>query len=146
MSFSNTFETALLGLIFNNAAIANLGDATGPTGSASAGNLFISLHSADVGEAGNQSSSELAYTGYARVPVARTSIGWTISGSSVINAAQIQFPQCTGGIGNASHFAIGCAVSGAGSVVLKGALSSTLAISSGITPLFAAGALSATLD
>lgn len=146
MSFSNTFETSLLGLIFNNAAIANLGDTAGPSGSAAAGSLFISLHSADVGETGNQSTSELAYAGYARIPVARTSAGWTITGSTVVNAAQIQFPQCTAGLGNASNFAIGCSASGPGVVVLKGALSSTLAISSGITPLFAAGALSATLD
>jgi hypothetical protein len=146
MSFSNTFETALLGLIFTNAAIANLGDVTGPTGSIAAGSLFISLHSADPGEAGNQSTSELAYTGYTRIPVARTAAGWTISGGTVTNTAQIQFPQCTGSLGNASHFAIGCAATGAGTVVLKGALSSTLAISTGITPLFASGALSATLD
>ena len=146
MSFSNTFESALLGLIFNNAPIANLGDAAGPSGSAAAGSLFISLHSTDPGEAGTQSTAELAYTGYARIPVARTASGWTISGGSVTNTAQIQFPQCTGGLGNASHFATGCAATGAGTIVLKGALSSTLAVSSGITPLFAASALSATLD
>jgi hypothetical protein len=146
MSFSNTFETALLGLIFTNAAIANLGDATGPTGSAAAGSLFISLHSADPGEAGNQSTSELAYTGYARIPVARTAAGWTIAGPTVTNAAQIQFGLCTGGSAIATHFAIGYALTGAGTVVLKGALASPLSVSTGITPLFAAGALSATID
>ena len=146
MSFSNTFETALLGLIFNNAALANLGDATGPTGSTAAGSLFISLHTADPGEPGTQSTSEIAYTGYARIPVPRSPEGWSIAASTVSNTAQIQFPQCTAGAANASHFAIGYAVSGLGTIILKGSLSSTLAISTGITPLFAAGALSATLD
>ena len=146
MSFSNTFETALLGLIFNNTAIATLGDAAGPSGSVTPGTLFISLHSADVGEAGNQSTNELTYTGYARIPVTRSSAGWTISGPSVNNTAQIQFAQCTTGAATVTNFAIGCSATGPGTVVLKGALSSTLAISSGITPLFAPGALSATLD
>ena len=146
MSFSNTFETALLNLIFNNSALANLGDATGPIGSTAAGSLYISLHSADVGEAGNQSTTELAYTGYARIPVARSSAGWTVSGPTVTNTAQIQFGICTAGAASATNFAIGYGATGSGTVVLKGALSSPLSISTGITPLFAAGALSATID
>jgi hypothetical protein len=146
MSFSNAFETELLDLIFTNSAIANLGDAGGPQGSSTAGNLYISLHTSDPGEAGSQTTNETAYTSYARVAVARSGAGWTVSGNQVSNAAQIQFPQCTGGSSTVTHFAVGYDSAGAGVVVMSGALSSSLAVSNGITPLFAASALTATLD
>ena len=73
MSKGDTFENDLLKLIFQAVAIANLADnaATGPLT-----NLYVSLHTADPGEAGNQSTSEATYTGYARVAVARTAGGW----------------------------------------------------------------------
>ena len=69
MSKSNTFETELLALIFNATAIADLAenDATAPLT-----NLYVALHTADPGEAGVQNTSETAYTGYARVAVARS--------------------------------------------------------------------------
>ncbi len=67
MSLSNVSETALLALVFNNTSWANVGDATGLVGSTAAGSFFIALHTADPGEAGNQSTSEANYTGYARV-------------------------------------------------------------------------------
>lgn len=146
MSMSNASETALLNLLFNNAAWAQVGDASGLQPSAVAGNYYIALHTADPGEAGNQTTNEIAYTGYARVAVARTAGGWTITGATVSNTAQVQFGQCTGGSGTASHFSIGLAGSGAGVVLLKGALASSLAISNGITPLFAAAQLTATVD
>jgi hypothetical protein len=78
MSASNTTETNLLLLLFNNSNWANLGDATGVRGSTTAGSLYISLHTADPGEAGNQSTSEATATGYARQPVARSSAGFTV--------------------------------------------------------------------
>ena len=146
MSMSNASETALLNLLFNNLAWANVGDASGLQPSAAPGSYYIALHTADPGEAGTQSTSEIAYTGYARVAVARSAGGWTISGAQVSNTGQVQFGQCTGGSGVASHFSIGLASSGAGVVLLKGALNSSLSISNGITPLFAVGTLTATVD
>jgi len=47
----------------------------------------------------------------------------------VENAALVQFPQCTGSSGTATHFAIGTDSSGTGQIVLSGALTSSLAIS-----------------
>ena len=44
MSKSNSFETAILGLIFNNTDIAGIGDAGGLQNSAAAGSLYVSLH------------------------------------------------------------------------------------------------------
>jgi hypothetical protein len=146
MSKSNTFETDLLTLIFNNTDAALIGDATGLRGSSVAGSLYVSLHTADPGEAGNQTTNECAYTSYARVAVARSGSGWTISGNAVTNAALVQFPQCTGSSETATHFAIGTASTSTGKILYKGALSASLAISSGIQPQFGATTLSGTED
>ena len=146
MSMSNAAETALLSLLFNNSAWANLGDASGLQPSATAGSLFVALHSSDPGEAGNQSTNEISYTGYARVAVARNSGGWTVSGNTVSNTALVQFGQCTAGTATATHFSVGVASSSTGQILCSGALSASLAISNGIQPQFAASALSATAD
>lgn len=93
MSKSNAFETALLGLLFENTAIANLGDAGGLRASATAGSLYFSLHTADPGEAGDQTTSECTYTSYARVAVARSSAGFTVTGNTIAVDADVVFPQ-----------------------------------------------------
>jgi hypothetical protein len=146
MSKGNTFENDLLLLIFNNTDAALIGDATGLRGSSTAGSLYVSLHTGDPGEAGNQTTSECAYGSYARVAVARSGSGWTVSGNTVTNAALVQFPQCSSGSETATHFAIGTASSGTGKVLYKGALSASLAISSGIQPQFGAGELDGSED
>jgi hypothetical protein len=131
MSKSNAFETALLQLIFNATAIADLAenDATSP-----ATNLHVSLHTADPCEAGTQSTNEIAYTSYARVAVARTAGGWTVSGNTVQPAANIDFPAGTGGSGTATHFGIGVASSGAGVLLYKGAITPNIVCGDGVTP------------
>lgn len=143
MSKGNTFENDLLLLIFNGTAIGNIAD---NAASSPLTNLQVSLHTADPGEAGTQTTNEAAYTSYARVAVARTSGGWTVTGNAVTNAALIQFPQCTGGSATVTHFAIGTAASGTGKILYKGALSASLAVSSGIQPQFGAGDLDGTED
>ncbi len=146
MSKGNTFENELLLLLFNNTAIALIGDASGLQPSATAGSLYVTLHTGDPGEAGVATTSEAAYTSYARVAVARSGAGWTVSGNAVSNAALVQFPQCTGGSETLTHFAITTASSGGTKLLYKGALSSSLAVSSGIQPQFAIGDLDITED
>lgn len=146
MSKSNTFENDLLKHIFNNDAIALIGDATGVRGSTTAGSLYVSLHTADPGEAGDQTSNETAYTDYARVAVERTSGGWTVSGNAVSNTALVQFPQCGVTGATLTHFGVGTDSSGAGKLLYSGSLTSSLAVSSGIQPQFAAGDLDITED
>jgi hypothetical protein len=68
----------LLKLVFTNTTWANVGDATGLVGSSVAGSLYVSLHTASPA-AGDQTTSETSYTGYARVAVARSGAGWTVS-------------------------------------------------------------------
>lgn len=145
MSKSNTFETGFLNLVFNNTTLANIGDATGLVGSTTTGSLYVSLHTADPGEAGGPSTNETTYTSYARVAVARTSGGWTVSGNTASNTAAVSFPQCTGGSATITHFGVSTASSG-GTLLFSGALTASLAVSSGITPQFNAGALTVTED
>lgn len=134
MSKTNTFENELLLHIFNNSAIAGVGDATGLPGSATAGSLYVSLHTADPGESGDQTTSEVTYTGYARVAVPRSSAGWTVTGNSVSPTATISFPQCTGGTATVTHFGVGTAASGAGKLLYKGTVSPNISVSNGVTP------------
>jgi hypothetical protein len=147
MSASNAFETDWLLLLFNNTNIANIGDATGLRGSSAAGVFYIGLHTADPGEAGTQSTSETAYTSYARVSVVRTSAGFTVSGNTVSNAAAVTFPIPTGAVGAVvTHFSIGTSASGAGYLVGSGALTSSYQPALANAPNFAIGALTTTAD
>lgn len=132
MSKGNTFENDWLLLVFNATAIANIADnaASSPLTS-----LYVSLHTGDPGEAGSQTTSECAYTSYARVAVARSGSGWTVSGNSVSPAAEIEFPEATGGSETATYFAVGTASSGVGKVLYKGSISPSIAIVAGVTPI-----------
>jgi hypothetical protein len=131
MSKSNAFENSLLKLIFNATAIANLADnaASSPLTS-----LYVSLHTADPGEAGDQSTSEATYTSYARVAVLRTTGGWTVTNNSVSPVANIDFPNCTGGTNTITYFGVGTASSGAGVLYYSGTVSPSISVSSGVTP------------
>lgn len=131
MSMSNTFENDLLKLILNATAIGNIADnaATSPLA-----NLHVSLHTADPGEAGDQSTNEIAYTSYARVALARTSGGWTITGNSASPAAAINFPAGTGGTGTATHFSVGTDASGTGKILFSGTITPNIICGAGITP------------
>jgi hypothetical protein len=141
MSKSNAHETAWLALVYNATAFADLAE---NDSSSPATTLSVALHTADPGEAGDQSTSEATYTGYARVEVARTSGGWTVSGNQVSNTAVIDFPAATGGSETLTHFSVGY---GAGNDMLSyGTLSSSIAVSSGIQPSIAAGTLVITED
>src|SRR5574343_1878390 len=100
-SKGNTFENDFLKLIFQATAIANIAD------NASASpltNLYLSLHTSDPGEAGDQTTNETSYTSYARVAVARSGSGWTVTNNVVTPAANVDFPAATGGTETVTHF------------------------------------------
>jgi hypothetical protein len=131
MSKGNTWENDLLKLLFNATAIANIAD---NAASSPLTNLYVSLHTADPGEAGDQTTSEANYGSYARVAVARTSGGWTVSGNQVTPVANIDFPQASSGSNTITHFGIGTAVSGAGKLLYSGTVSPNIAVTAGVTP------------
>lgn len=136
MGKANTFSADVLKLIFQAISIANIAD---NAGTSPLTNLYISLHTADPGAAGNQTTNEAAYTGYARVAVARTSSGFTISGQSINPASVISFPSCTAGTETETYFGIGTASSGTGKLLYSGAISPTIAVSNGVTPQLGTG-------
>lgn len=135
MSKSNSWENSLLKLLFNATAIANIAD---NAASSPITNIYVSLHTSDPGEAGDQTTNEISYTGYSRVAVARTTGGWTVTNNSVSPVANIGFTVMSGGAGGTvTHIGIGTAASGAGVLLYKGAVTPNLAVTSGVTPTIA---------
>lgn len=135
MSFSNTAETAVLNQVFVGTALAWNGNT----------DLYIALHTADPGEAGTAVSNEATYGSYARATLTRAS-DFTVSGNSVSNANLEQFPQCSSGSETITYASIVTSSSGAGTIIVRAALNTSIPVSTGIQPQFAAGALSFTID
>lgn len=135
MSMSNTTENDILKAMLVGTDPSWRADVT----------HYIALHTADPGEAGSAVTSEATYTSYARVAVTRAT-AWTDGGSTFSNAALIQFPQATGGTNAITHFSVVTTSSGAGQILVSGALSATLNVTSGIQPQFAIGELDVTAD
>ena len=143
MSKSNSWENSILDLLFVATAIANIAD---NAAAAPLVNLFVSLHTGDPGEAGSQTTSEATYGDYARVAVARTAGGWTVSTNTVVNAAAVTFPEATSGTETLTHFGIGTLTSGAGVLLYSGALTASLNVTTGVQPQFNAGDITVTED
>jgi hypothetical protein len=149
MSLNPAQQTAYLKLLFQNIAWGYIGDTNGLLPSSTAGNFFISLHTADPSGQDSQSFSELAttnYTNYVRIAVARTSGGWDVTGNVASNHGTITFATGNSASGpTATYFGIGTNLSGAGNLVASGLLSGGgLAILSNVIPSFSAGALTIT--
>lgn len=150
MSKSNSFETSFLQHIFNNSAIAKIGDATGLPAAATPGSLYVRLYTSAVVVDDATIGTECAYTGYVAkgVAVARSGAGWTVAGNNASNAAAITFGACSAGSETVRYFAIW--KDNVSSVdadrLYWGQLTSDLAVSAGITPEFAIGALDVNED
>jgi hypothetical protein len=74
--------TALLAHIFQNADMPYIGDAAGLLKSATAGNLYVSLHTANPAASDDQTNNEVStanYTNYVRIAVARSAAGWDVA-------------------------------------------------------------------
>lgn len=93
---------------------------TDPTWRATAGqaNLYLALHTAAPAVGDSQTSHECAYTGYARVAVARAD-GWDVAADTASNAADVTFPAATDPADDetATHVSVGLLASGAGQVL-----------------------------
>ena len=131
MSKGDQWENDILKLLFNATPIANIAD---NAASSPLTNLYVSLHTADPGETGSQTTSETAYGSYARQPVARTSGGWTVTNNSVSPAANVDFPQCTSSTATITHFEVGSLVSGTGKLLYSGTVSPNISVSTGVIP------------
>ena len=130
MSKGDTFENDWLKLVFNATAITGIAD---NAASSPVTNLSVALHTADPGESGTQSTSETAYTGYARINVARTTGGWTVTAASVSPVANIDFGECTASPGGAiTHFSVGTGVSN--KLLYSGTVSPNITMAVGVIP------------
>jgi|SRR5436189_4522022 len=134
---SNDWTLALLKHVFHNVPQLPLTDS-----------LYISLHTADPGRSGSQTTSEATYQGYSRVPVSRISSRWEIvlldkdvGPVRVTNMTLIAFPEATGGSNTITYAAVGTLAKGAGSLLYSGKMIQPLMISAGIIPEFRIGDL-----
>jgi len=126
-----TFEQSFLKLIFNATGIGTIAD---NAASSPITNIYVSLHTADPTASGTTSTNEATYTGYARVAVARTTAGWTVTSNSVSPAATISVPACTGGTNTITNFAVGNQATGAGEIFYTGTVTPNISVASGVTP------------
>lgn len=142
MSKSNVLEFELLKALFNGAAITNL-TATGGTTQ-----LWVSLHTADPGEAGS-TANEGGYAAYTRVETARStaSTGWaatsnaTTAPASVSPTSVLSFPQNTAtSTGTFSYAAVWPSSNATSTgMMYYGALSVTIDFSQNVTPQLTTG-------
>lgn len=135
MSKSDTFENDWQKLVFQNTAIANIGDAGGLLGSSTAGSLYWALYTADPGDTGTAVTNETAYTGYSRVAAARSAGGFTVTGNSVSPPSNVDFGECTASPGAAlTHFGVVNTSSGAGKLLYSGTLTPNVTLAVGVIP------------
>jgi hypothetical protein len=132
----NTFDNDLLLLILNGVGIAGLAD---NAASSPLTNLYLSLHTADPGAGGVQNTSEAAYTGYARQPVARTSGGFTVASGSATLTASVSFPTATAGSETETYSALGTLLSGTGKILYRGPITPALSVTTGVAPQLTTG-------
>lgn len=141
MPKSNTYEASLLGLLLNGVGITGIADntATSPLT-----NLYVALHTANPGGGGNQTTSEISYTGYARVAVSRSSGSpfWTITGGSPASAqpgSTITFGNMTAGAGGTvTYISIGSASSGGSEIFYFGPITPNIVVTAGVSPQISA--------
>lgn len=133
---STVLCTSLLALLLNATPITNVADnaASSPLTA-----IFLSLHTASPGAAGNQSTNEAAYGSYARQSISRTSAGFTVAAGTATLTSAVNFPAATSGSETESFFGVGTASSGAGVLWYFGPVSPTIAVSSGVTPQLTTG-------
>src|SRR3546814_58830 len=95
----------------------------------------MALHTADPGEDGNQSTSEVTYTGYSRIAINRSTAGWTVTGNSVSPVNPVEWGEMTAGVPSEALYAsVGIASAGGGKILYKGSLTPSVKIDIGVVP------------
>ncbi len=105
----NTFINDYLKLLLNATTITGI--AVNDTGTPLT-NLYLGLCTANPTATGDQTTSEAAYTSYARVAVARTTAGFTAASSqSSALVGTASFPAATGGSETETYATLGTVAS-----------------------------------
>jgi hypothetical protein len=129
---SNAASNSLLQLIFQAVPWPGIADTTAANLNTS---LFLALHTADPTVAGNQSTSEVNYTGYARVPVVRTASGWAESNEAATVVSPVLFGAgIAGPAPTATFFSVGLAFAGPGEILYSGPIEMPILCGNGVQP------------
>jgi hypothetical protein len=131
MTISDTTENAILNLIFRATAWANYAD---NAASSPETNIVGALHTADPGDSGTMSTSESAYTSYARINIARSTGFNAASGGSISPAATLSWPAGTGGSGTVTHWSTGKSGGGAAAILFSGTVTPNIVTGNGVQP------------
>ena len=141
-SKSNAFENALLLLLFQNTAIANIGNVAGLQPSGVAGSFYLALFTTAPSDAAP--GTEASYTGYARLGVVRSAAGWDVTNNVASNNAALDFNECTAG--NETIVGIGLMTALSGGDMLLWSDDPNFAVAAGSIPHINAGDLTFTED
>ena len=130
------FEDDVLRLLFHGETVDTIAQnvTTSP-----ATTFYVSLLSGDplVATSQNQTTNEIGYTGYARMPVPRTAAAWNVINGTVAPEEIIEFAVVAGATGTqrtATHFGVGTTLTGAGILLASGALVPPIPIVDGAEP------------
>ncbi len=129
---SDTFEEALLKLIFQQVAITSIADAAAAPATA----LWIRLHSNTLADTANGNTDELSYTAYAAQSLTRTAAGWSVTSNSVYPVSALTFPT-TDANATVKAVSINSVSTGTNAPLYIGAVSPSFSISSGQQPIIA---------
>ncbi len=145
--FTDLAETDFLDHFLTNTTFPNVGDAAGLLASAAPGVFTLALNAADaVTDASTLlTDNEVAYTGYTRPTIARSTSGWTVTGDTASNDNLIQFGEMSaGGPDTVTDVTMGFA---SGDVLhVWGQVTADLVINNGVDPQLAVNALDITSD
>ncbi len=132
--------------MFLNSTFPDVGDAAGLLASAAPGvsELMLSTATLVIGDT-LMTTTEVAYTGYARPTQARSGAGWTSVDGAVANAALEQFGEMTA-LGPDTVIDFGLSLFATSDALQWfGVLDNSLIINNGVNPQFAIGALDLTI-
>ncbi len=135
---SQAFDTDLLKLILNGTPIAGIAD---NAASAPLAQLYLSLHTADPGAGGSQSANEAVYPNYVRIPVARTTAGFMVSGTAAVLTSTMNFAVAGTMVSSEieTWAAVGTAATGNGKIIYRGPITPNITVTTGVGPQLAAG-------
>lgn len=129
MSKVDGAETSLLNLVLAAKVWSNVASA-----STASTTIWVSLHTADPGDTGDQSTNEASYTPYARIATNRTTVDWNVTSGSASPLASVTFPTATSTTTHTiTHFSVGLSSSGAGTALYNGTVTPNINISQNVT-------------
>lgn len=139
MSLGTQAILDLQGVLYGGRPWNNYGNGGGLPSFTGAANQRLSLHTANPGLGGNQTTNESADPAYARqdVPLDDTVIDSTVS--PMVFLVDVPFPILTGAGETYTHVVLGRASSGAGQIILVGALPAPIAVATGQRPVIRSG-------